>query len=176
MRQECQETKGHNFIPRGQRGPQGQTNAWPDTRRGRSKQSNQAQQWSAWSGRHEAAHGLELKVFDYKMSQSILVEMGDMASHGYVMKFKKKKPPQRQTFSPKPRPSDIFPHQALDKGTGDNAWHCLFLTLGNKYSTAINFSLKNKTLPCTVQSMKGYNTELYNRTRALLDSSGLSGF
>ena len=110
MRQECQEAKGHDFIQGGQTGPQRQTDAWPDTRRGCSKQSDQVQQWSAWSGRREVAQGLELKAFYYKMSQSITsqVKMGDTASHGYVMKLKKK--PQWQTFSPKPRPSDVFPH------------------------------------------------------------------
>ena len=38
------------------------------------------------------AQGLELKAFHYKMSQSITsqVKMGDTASHGYVMKLKKK--------------------------------------------------------------------------------------
>ena len=121
MRQECQEMKGHDFIPSGQRGPQGQINAWPDTRRGRSKQRNQAQQWSAWSGRCKAAHGLELKVFDYKMSQSILVEMGDMASHGYVMKLKKKKKKKHHSDKPSHQNQDLqtsSPTKPYTRGQG----------------------------------------------------------
>lgn len=71
MRQECQETKGHNFIPSGQRGPQDKL--MPDQTPAEDVLSREIKHSSGQHGQEaQGSPRTGAKGVDHKMSQSIL--------------------------------------------------------------------------------------------------------